>query len=64
MQTEFSREQQLFREVVSRGLKGWSPPSAVRELMASDRGYDSEVWQQLCGEVELAGVHIPEAYVS
>ena len=62
MQTEFSKEQHLFREVVSGSLKEWSPPSAVRQWMASDRGYDPAVWQQLCGEVELAGVHVPEAY--
>ena len=62
MQTEFSKEQQLLREVVSRGLEGWSPPSAVRELMVSDRGYDRAVWQQVCGDVGLAGVHIPEKY--
>jgi alkylation response protein AidB-like acyl-CoA dehydrogenase len=62
MQTEFSKEQQLLREVVSRYLRDKSPPSAVRELMASNRGYDPAVWRQLCGEVGLAGVHIPEAY--
>lgn len=62
MQTEFSKEQQLFRDVVSRYLKEVSPPTVIRELMASERGYDPAVWQQLCGEVGLAGTHIPEAY--
>jgi alkylation response protein AidB-like acyl-CoA dehydrogenase len=62
MQTEFSKEQQLLRGVVSRYLKDKSPPSAVRAMMASDRGYDPAVWRQLCSDVQLAGVHIPEAY--
>ncbi len=62
MQAEFSKEQQLFRQVVARALKDNSPSSAVRDLMASDRGYDPAVWQQLCGEVGLGGIHIPEAY--
>jgi alkylation response protein AidB-like acyl-CoA dehydrogenase len=62
MQTELSKEQQLLREVVSRYLKDKSPPTAVRRMMASDRGYDPAVWQQLGGEMQLAGVHIPEAY--
>jgi alkylation response protein AidB-like acyl-CoA dehydrogenase len=62
VRTEFSREQQLLRQVVARALKDKSPPRAVRELMASERGYDPAVWQQLCGEVGLAGIHIPEAY--
>ena len=30
--------------------------------MASERGYDPAVWRQLCGDVRLAGVHVPEAY--
>ncbi|MEE2777544.1 MAG: acyl-CoA dehydrogenase family protein [Acidobacteriota bacterium] len=62
MQTEFSKEQQLFREVVARALRDKSPTDAVRELMASERGYDPAVWQELCGEVGLSGIHIPEAY--
>ena len=62
MQTEFTQDQEQFREVVSRFLQDKSPPTAVRKMMASDQGYDSVVWQQLCGEVGLAGTHIPEAY--
>ena len=62
MTTEFSKEQQLFREVVARFLKDVSPTEAVRDQMASDRGYDPDVWKRLCDEAELAGTHIPEPY--
>ncbi len=62
MQTEFSSEQQLLRDVVSRALRDKSPPGAVRELMASDRGYDPAVWQELGAGAGLAGVHVPEAW--
>ena len=62
MQTEFSREQRLLRDIVSRALRDKSPPEAVREQMATDRGYDPDVWQELCGDAGLAGVHVPEAY--
>ena len=62
MQTEFSKEQNLLRDVVSRALRDKSPATAVREQMASDRGYDEAVWQELCGDAGLAGVHVPEAY--
>jgi alkylation response protein AidB-like acyl-CoA dehydrogenase len=62
MQTEFSNDQHQFREVVTRFLLDKSPTSAVRQLMASSEGYDPLVWRQLCGEVGLAGTHIPEAY--
>ena len=62
MQTEFSNDQHQFRLVVARFLLDKSPTSAVRQLMASSKGYYPLVWQQLCGEVVLAGTHIPEAY--
>ena len=62
MQTEFSKEQNLLRDVVSRALRDKSPATAVREQMASDRGYDEAVWQELCGDAGLAGVHVPEAF--
>ena len=62
VQTEFLREQQLLRDIVSRALREKSPTTAVRELMASDRGYDPAMWQELFGDAGLAGVHIPEAY--
>jgi len=62
VQTEFSKEQNLLRDVVSRALRDKSPATAVREQMASDRGYDEAVWQELCGDAGLAGVHVPEAF--
>ena len=62
MQAEFTEDQEQFREMVSRFLQEKSRPSDVRRLMATQEGYDPAVWQQLCGEVGLAGTHIPEAY--
>jgi len=62
VQTEFSKEQNLLRDVVSRALRDKSPATAVRELMATDRGYDPAVWQELCGDAGLAGVHVPEVH--
>ena len=62
MQTIYTEDQQQFREVVSRFLRAKSTAVDVRRLMASSEGYDSTVWQQLCGEVGLAGTHIPEEY--
>jgi alkylation response protein AidB-like acyl-CoA dehydrogenase len=62
MQTEYTEDQEQFREVVSRFLHAKSTPLDARRLMASSEGYDITVWQQLCGEVGLAGTHIPEEY--
>ena len=62
MQTMYTEEQEQFREVVARFLRVKSTAADVRQLMASSEGYDLAVWQQLCGEVGLAGTHIPEEY--
>ena len=62
MQTMYTEEQEQLREVVSRFLQAKSTAVDVRRLMASSEGYDVAVWQQLCGEVGLAGTHIPEEY--
>jgi alkylation response protein AidB-like acyl-CoA dehydrogenase len=62
MQVGFTEDQIQFREVVSRFLAAKSPPTAVRALMATEAGHDPLVWSQLCGELGLAGTHLPEAY--
>jgi len=62
MQTEFTDDQDQFREIVSRFLQDKSQPFEVRRLMESEAGYDLDVWRQLCEEIGLAGTHIPEAF--
>ena len=60
MQTEFSEDQEQFREIVSRFLSDKSPTSEVRRLMATEGGFDWDVWRQMTGELGLAGTHLPE----
>ncbi len=62
MAFSFSEEQDQFREMVARFMADKSPPTAVRRLMESDDGFDAGVWRQLCGELGLGGLHLPEAY--
>jgi len=62
MQTEFTEDQDQFREIVSRFLQDKSQPIEVRRLLETESGFDPEVWRQLCEEVGLAGTHIPEAF--
>ncbi len=62
MYYNFSNEQEEFRRVLRRFLEDKSPPTEVRKLMATDKGFDPIVWQQLSDELGLQGVHIPEAY--
>ena len=62
MQFGFTEEQEQLRDAVRRFLADCSPTTEVRRLMESDDGYDPEVWRQLCRDLALSGVHIPEAY--
>ena len=62
MQYAFTDEQEQLRLAVRRFLGDRSPTPEVRRLMATDAGYDPAVWWQLCSDLALGGVHIPEAY--
>jgi alkylation response protein AidB-like acyl-CoA dehydrogenase len=39
-----------------------SPPSRVRELMATAQGWDRTEWQRLCRELGVAGIAVDEQY--
>ncbi len=62
MEFSFTAEQDQFRESVARFMTDKSPSSDVRKLMETDDGFDPNVWRQLCGELGLTGIHIPETY--
>lgn len=60
MEFAFTAEQDQFRDILARFLADKSPATAVRTQMENARGYDEDVWKQLCEEVGLTGIHIPE----
>lgn len=60
MAFSFTPDQENFRDVVHRFCHDKAASTATRGLMDSDQGYDAEVWQLICGELGLAGIHIPE----
>ena len=62
MSFSFTEEQEEFRGVVRRFLEGKSPTTEVRRLMETEAGYDDAVWAQMCGELGLTAIAIPEAY--
>lgn len=62
MNFSFTDEQQEFRLVLRRFLEDKSPTKEVRRLMETDDGCDPEVWRQVCQDLGLTGVHIPEEY--
>lgn len=61
MQFNFTEEQEQFRDIVARFCRDKSPTTTVRKLAESDSGFDPAVWRQMCQEVGVTGIHIPES---
>ncbi|MDQ2635776.1 MAG: acyl-CoA dehydrogenase family protein, partial [Actinomycetota bacterium] len=55
-----TEERQLLRETVAALIDKHAPPAAVREAMASERGFDESLWQLLCEQVGAAALVVPE----
>jgi alkylation response protein AidB-like acyl-CoA dehydrogenase len=50
------------RQAVRDFLGSVSPSTRVRELMATEQGYDQAVWHQMAGELGLHGIAVPEEF--
>ncbi|UTW12275.1 acyl-CoA dehydrogenase family protein [Marinobacterium rhizophilum] len=61
MQFRFTDEQQMIRDTAAGFFADHSASAAVREAMATETGYDPQLWQQLCQDLCLHGITIPEA---
>jgi alkylation response protein AidB-like acyl-CoA dehydrogenase len=55
-------EREELRQSVRQFLANKSPVSEVRRLMGTPTGYDPGVWAQLTGQLDLAGLIVPEQY--
>ncbi|OBF97839.1 acyl-CoA dehydrogenase [Mycobacterium sp. 852002-51152_SCH6134967] len=55
-----SEERQLLRETVAALVDKHASPTAVREAMDSERGYDESLWTLLCEQVGAAALVVPE----
>src|SRR3954451_4719782 len=55
-----SEERELLRETVAALVDKHASPTAVREAMASERGYDESLWKLLCEQVGAAALVVPE----
>lgn len=55
-----TEERQLLRETVAALIDKHAQPAAVREAMASERGFDESLWQLLCEQVGAAALVVPE----
>jgi alkylation response protein AidB-like acyl-CoA dehydrogenase len=62
MEFALSEEQQELAGTVRSLLAKRADPAAVRAAMASETGYDEELWQLLCEQIGAAALAVPEAY--
>ena len=58
----FTDEHEELRATVRQFLADRSDEAAVRTQMASERGFDDNVWQQLAEQVGLTGLIVPEEH--
>ena len=62
MEFAFTDEQEMIRDTAAAFLAEVSGSEAIRRAMATEQGYDSELWSRICGEMYWQAIHIPEAY--
>ncbi|WP_273735318.1 acyl-CoA dehydrogenase family protein [Mycolicibacterium septicum] len=55
-----TEERELLRDTVRGLVAKHAGPKAVREAIASDRGYDESLWKLLCDQVGAAALLVPE----
>jgi alkylation response protein AidB-like acyl-CoA dehydrogenase len=58
----FTDEHEELRATVRSFLEAHSDEAAVRDQMATERGYDAKVWEQMAEQMGLAGLIIPEQH--
>ena len=61
MEFAFTEEQEMIRDTAAAFLAEVSDSEAVRRAMATEQGYDPELWRRICGEMYWQAIHLPEA---
>ncbi len=62
MDFEFTQEHDELRQTVKRFLDNDSTEQKVRGLMATDDGFDREVWAKMAAQMGLQGLIVPEEH--
>jgi len=62
MEFSFTDEQQMIRDTAEAFLAEVSSSEAVRSAMATEAGFDADLWQRICAEMYWPAMHIPEEY--
>lgn len=60
MEFAFTEEQQMIRDTAAAFLAEVSDSAAVRRAMATEQGYDPELWRRICEEMYWQAMHVPE----
>ncbi len=60
MEFAFTEEQQMIRDTAESFLQDVSNSEAIRTAMATDAGFDAELWQRICQELYFQAITIPE----
>ena len=62
MEFAFTQEQEMIRDTAAAFLAEVSDSEAVRRAMATESGYDEQLWQRICSEMYWQTIHLPEDY--
>lgn len=62
MEFSFTEEQEMIRESADAFLADVSNSEAIRLVMATELGYDQDVWQRIAQEMVWPALHIPEEF--
>jgi alkylation response protein AidB-like acyl-CoA dehydrogenase len=61
MEFAFTQEQEMIRDTAAAFLAEVSGSEAVRRAMATEQGYDAELWRRICSEMYWQAIHLPES---
>lgn len=62
MEFAFTEEQEMIRDTAAAFLAEVSDSEAVRRAMVTEQGYESGLWDRICGEMYWQAIHVPEEY--
>jgi alkylation response protein AidB-like acyl-CoA dehydrogenase len=60
MDFAFTEEQQMIRDTAESFLQDVSHSEAIRTAMATEAGFDADLWQRICQELYFQAITIPE----
>lgn len=62
MEFTFTDEQLMIRETAESFLRDHSTSAAIRKAMATEQGFDPELWQRICNDLCFQSIMIPEQH--